>query len=234
MRLIIVIFVLASIGLATDVGGGTIPPSQFINNSASKNSDMQKEIWKDLAGHEGYYQISNYGNVKSLSRVVNCKGGTKRNPERILKRKYDKDGYVLYCLSKLNVKTYIKAHREVLNTFSDNPNNYSQVNHKNGVKDDNFIYNLEWCTPSQNNTHKYRVLNQEPSKGMLGRKGVNNPCSKKVIQYDVGGKKVNEFNSIIEAANSVGSRDGSGVSQVCRNIKNKFKGFIWKYKTEQV
>ena len=225
-----IIFILAFMGVITYVEGSQFPPADFFNNCDLKNCNMQEEIFKDIAGYEGYYQISNYGNVKSLSRIVKCNGGTKRNPERILTRKYDKDGYVLYCLSKLNIKTYIKSHREVLNTFSDNPNNYPQVNHKNGIKDYNYIDNLEWCTISQNNLHRYRVLKCPPSKGMLGRKGADNPCSKEVIQYDINGNEIKVFSSITEAAMSAGAKEGSGVSQVCRGIKPTYKGFIWKFK----
>ena len=106
-----------------------------------------KEIWKSIPSYEGLYQASNLGNIKSLTR-----SGAK---EKILKGEMDDSGYIRVVLSKNNIKKKYKIHRLVAMAFIDNTNNYSQINHKNGIKTDNRIENLEWCTPSYNTIHSY-------------------------------------------------------------------------------
>lgn len=120
------------------------------------------EEWRDIEEYEGYYQISNKGRVKSLARSMIMKDGRgKTLKERILKLSYDQDGYVLYGLSKYNkVKTY-KAHRLVASYFIPNPDNLPMVNHKNGIKHDNRVENLEWCDAFYNSQHAIDVLKKK-------------------------------------------------------------------------
>lgn len=92
------------------------------------------EIWKDIKGFEGLYQVSSYGNVRSYYR-----GG------RILKPKKDKDGYLEVCLRKNNKSKYFKIHRLVAFVFIENTDNLPQVNHIDENKMNNNINNLEWC-----------------------------------------------------------------------------------------
>lgn len=119
------------------------------------------EIWKDIEGFEGFYQVSNLGRVKSLSRIVNdYRGKGKRNKERILKpkRKNIANSYLTVCLSKLGVITTHQVHSLVAKTFIGNPDPGKEVNHKNGIKDDNRVENLEWVTRKENTRHASRVL----------------------------------------------------------------------------
>lgn len=109
-----------------------------------------KEIFVPIQGFEGFYEVSNYGKIKSLDRI-DCMGQHRK--ELILKRGIDSDGYPIHALSKDKVRTTIKVHRVVAIHFIPNPDNLPQVNHKFGDKRDAFYLHLEWCTGSQNGQH---------------------------------------------------------------------------------
>ena len=125
-----------------------------------------EEIWKDIVGYEGLYQVSNCGRVKSLSRYMNNKnGGKSLLKERILKSAYTKKGYLRVGLCKYSKTKPFSVHRLVAQAFIPNPNNLPQVNHKDENKENNFVYinedgtadleksNLEWCTNEYNSNY---------------------------------------------------------------------------------
>lgn len=99
-----------------------------------------EEIWKDITGYEGLYQISSLGNVKSLFD----NNGKRR--DHILSGGNDADGYKIVLLYKDRKRSTKKVHRLVAEAFIPNPNNYPQVNHKDENKSNNYADNLEWCT----------------------------------------------------------------------------------------
>lgn len=114
-----------------------------------------KEIWKDIAGYENLYQVSNLGNIKSIGRMnydINTKKVVFLKKEMPLKPFLNHKGYKMVKLQKNKNKKTISIHRLVAQTFIDNPNNLPQVNHINGNKQDNRVENLEWC----DNTYNYR------------------------------------------------------------------------------
>lgn len=105
-----------------------------------------QEIWKDIQGYEGLYQVSNFGNVRSLKY-----NHTKEI--KLLKPQTTPKGYLWVCLKGKKVM----VHRIVANTFISNLDNKTQVNHINGDKTDNRKENLEWCTNSENQLHAYKL-----------------------------------------------------------------------------
>lgn len=116
------------------------------------------EIWKDVEGLEGLYQISNLGRVKSLSKLVNCKNGSKRKTnERVLKPTITKLGYSRIQFGKKGKHKFI--HRLVAEAFIPNPGNLPQVNHKNHDKSDNRVENLMWGNASKNKIHDFDTGN---------------------------------------------------------------------------
>jgi hypothetical protein len=118
-----------------------------------------QEIWKNIKGFEGLYQISNLGRVKSLKRVVNyCKESKSRTKKHTVDEKIKKgtqkgNGYLHLSLYKNNIGYNRYIHRLVAEAFLPNPNNYKTVNHKNLNKKDNRVENLEWCSYLDNNMH---------------------------------------------------------------------------------
>jgi hypothetical protein len=121
---------------------------------------MGNEVWKDIKGYEGVYQISDCGRLKSLLRTV-CwikDDGTERCRdvrERIMRHKVDKDGYHEYILCTNNKKVHRRAHRLVAQAFLPiDSEDGMVVDHKDGVKTNNTVSNLQWLT-SEQNTIKY-------------------------------------------------------------------------------
>lgn len=121
------------------------------------------ELWADIKGFENYYQISNLGNIKSMGHEFMCKDGKikSRNP-KILKPCVASTGYLHINLCRDGIRKSVTIHSLVANHFIDNPQNFKEIDHLNGIKNDNRVINLKWVTRqgnllSQNWTHKKRV-----------------------------------------------------------------------------
>jgi hypothetical protein len=122
---------------------------------------MENIEWRDIEGYEGLYAVSNTGLVKRVA------GSPRTMSDRILKPRFDKGGYLRRGLSKDGKETAYFVHRLVAKAFVFNPDPTTkiQVNHLNGIRDDNHYLNLEWCTISQNVKHSFDVLGKKPIKG---------------------------------------------------------------------
>lgn len=180
------------------------------------------EIWKDIVGYEGLYEVSNQGRVRSLDRITN--NGTQLRKGKILKGKIRSNGYASVHLS-INGKTkWLNRHRIVALAFLPNPNNYPVINHKNEDKTDNRVENLEWCTIAYNTN--YGNANAKRSKYHL-----NNPkLSKGVSQYDINGNFIRNYPSIKEAERVTGV-DSSQIGKCCNHLPmhHTAGGSKWEY-----
>lgn len=179
------------------------------------------EIWKDIKGYEGLYQVSNFGRVKRLENK-RCDGHHVLK-EKILKNEIKKTKYVYIHLCKDGKVKGFRVHRLVAEAFIDNPNNLPQVNHINCDKTDNRVDNLEWCTASENQKHcvenRLRIM----------KKGKGCTSSKPVIQYDLQGNLIKEYECIRQASDELKIHT-SDISRVCKGIYKQTHKYIFKYK----
>lgn len=117
------------------------------------------EEWKDIPGYEGRYQVSNVGRVKSLPRITyDTIGRCKHLKGKIITLQLNTSGYPAFRIWSGGKGKTIAVHRLLALAFIPNPDNKPYINHLNGVRTDNRVDNLEWCTPSENSTHACRVL----------------------------------------------------------------------------
>ena len=175
----------------------------------------ESEVWKDVAEYEGFYQVSNRGDVRSVARRDSI--GRKRGG-RILKPTYDKDGYSRVSLYKNGIVKIKRTHRLVAEAFIPNANGFSQVNHRDEVKDNNNVENLEWCDSKYNINYGTRTER----------------LSKKVRAVNVETGEVVTFNSTREAERK--GYNTSAVSQASRGIYhggNLYRNHRWSYKEEK-
>ena len=118
---------------------------------------IKMESWKPIKGYEGYYEVSNFGQVRSITRIItdswcvrNFKGKTLKQTEH-----NGKQPYYYVTLSKNHISRKELVHRLVANAFIDNPLNKPQVNHIDGDVHNNCVNNLEWVTNAENTQHAY-------------------------------------------------------------------------------
>ena len=171
------------------------------------------------------YYICDNGDVYSRQMYHNPNGRIKK-----LKQWTNKFGYKMVDLVKDGKKTHKCVHRLVAQAFIPNPHNKCDVNHKNGIKTDNHVENLEWATRSENITHSFRVLHRSKPVGMSGKYGKDCPLSKIVFQIK-DGKIIAEFYGISEA-NRVTGVDFRCISSCCLGKRKQAGGYQWRYKYE--
>lgn len=173
------------------------------------------EVWKDIYfvennityDYRNYYQISNYGNVKSL----------KHKKPKIKSPVKQSDGYYQISLHKKGNKKKFLIHRLVAIHFLPNPHKKHYVNHINGIKIDNRASELEWTTERENVQHANKI-------------GLN-PRIKKVLQYDLEENFIKEWDSISSAEKELKICRGK-ILLVCKGKRKKTGGFIWRYKED--
>ena len=188
---------------------------------------MQEEIWKDIEGYEGIYQVSNLGRVRSLTRKVDCKGGQRTIKGKILKPIISFNSYLSVDLRQHQKHKTALIHRLVAQAFIPNPNDFPIVNHIDNNPQNNCANNLEWCTQSYNVKYSYIYGNAKPTLGCF-KKGNIPHNLRKIVQYDKNHNFIRIHNSIRLAAKSVGRTDGA--IQNCLAGKTKTSGgYIWKY-----
>lgn len=181
------------------------------------------EIWKDVKGYEGRYQVSNLGRIKS----VRAWRGNKYKKhyikaEKLLNGSVGNTGYIYVNIDGKN-RT---LHRMVAIAFIDNPENKAQVNHIDGNKLNNRIDNLEWCSNKENAIHARK-------NGLLSDR--DNVCGikngKRIKQFDLDGNYIRTWNSAKKAGVTL-NIDFSTIIKCCRGKRSKCGGYCWKYESE--
>jgi hypothetical protein len=180
-----------------------------------------EEIWKDIKGFEGRYQVSNMGRVKSLARMVthrNKAGGLTDMPipERIICHNKTRRGYLIVSLSKDGKQYYRSLHRLVALHFCDGYKPGLVVNHKDENKLNNRADNLEWCTYKYNSNYG------------TGIKRSSTKLWKAIAQYDKNGNLIATYNSGREASEKTGFPRPS-ISDWCRGAHPCKAGYIWRF-----
>lgn len=189
-----------------------------------------EEIWKDIPGYEGLYQVSNYGKIKSLGRKTKIPYSERIEKEKILKLSKGKDGYLYFDLCK-NSKIKRKAVHIIEAEVFLNKNNFKykknedisnidynelQVNHIDENKTNNYIDNLEWCTRKYNCS--YGTRNER----------VNEKRMRPIIQYDLDNNYIKSFSNISEGAKSINRSPGSIYKCLIGKTKQS-GGYKWSF-----
>ena len=174
---------------------------------------MKGEIWKDIEGFEGYYMVSNLGNVKSL----NYRG---KGKEGILKPVDNGYGYLQVRLCQDGKAKCCYVHQLVATAFLENPMGYTEINHKDEDKTNNVVSNLEWCSRSYNCSYNDRAKK-------AGKK-VGKKLSKPVIAIHKINGLILEFPSAHEAERQTGINQGN-IIKCCKGKKKSIGGFYWYY-----
>lgn len=173
-----------------------------------------EEIWKPVVGYEDRYLVSNLGNVKSLYY------------NKLVKQTLTKHGYYTIGLYKHQKCFLTFVHRLVAQAFIPNPNNLPQINHKDEVKTNNIVTNLEWCD-AKYNTNYGNCIKKRSEK----QKGVSRYWLNKEILCYKDGVLVKEYNSLTEAANDIGCKINQISEHLKRPLRHKtVKGYVFKYK----
>jgi hypothetical protein len=169
------------------------------------------EVWIDISGYEGLYQVSNLGRVKSCEKMIfHFRGGLRKLKEKIRKPVTDNYGYIVIDLYKEGKGKLYKVHRLVGVAFIPNEEDKKFINHKNGIKNDNNVNNLEWCTHSENQIHAFKNGLKKPQ--------ING--EKAVLMYQKGtGEFVMEFKSISNASKHLNCSN----SDICNVLKGRQK-----------
>lgn len=182
------------------------------------------EIWKDVKGYEGFYQVSNLGRIRSLDHYASNGVSQILYKGKIRKLRIQPNGYVYLNLSDgKNVQKRHYVHRLVAKAFIPNPENKPEINHKDENKQNNCADNLEWCTRKEN----WNYNNLPTRVGLLQRGIVRN--NKPIEQLTLDGKVVASFESAIEAQRKTGI-DFSHIRKVVRGIDKSAGGYKWREK----
>lgn len=181
-------------------------------------------MWKQIEGYEGYYEVSDSGDVRSVDRYITDSTGKVRFLRGSImklseqKNKNRRDGYLVVNLHKNHTMNVTPVHILVANAFIPNTNNMPVVNHKDGNKHNNNVSNLEWCSYADNNIHALNC-------------GLRSPRGVAINQYTTTGEYVGSYKSVTEAARRTGFSRGA-ISHCIHGRTSSSFGYIWKLQSE--
>lgn len=211
---------------------------------------MSSEIWKSVVGYENLYEVSSFGNVKSVCRIITRKD-KKPYPikEMMLKPRKTKYGYLEVVLCSCGMPKHLKIHRLVAQAFIENPLNLPQVNHRDENKENNHVENLEWCDRTYN--MNYGTRTERAAKSNIGKKrteetknrmksvwhdthdfsykrGKGTKTSIPILQYSINNEFIREWESAREIERELGFCH-SGILRCCKST-HKYNNFLWYIK----
>lgn len=191
----------------------------------SERAANMTEEWKDIPGYEGLCQASNFGRVRSVSRIdrgvsVLGKPYTRKLKGRVLSQYTDAGGYRKVPLSKNGKHRLYMVHRLVAEAFIPKPPDCHVINHKDMVRHNNCVENIEWCT-QQYNAHYGGAV--ERQRAMI---------SKSVYQMTMDGEIIAKFSSFADASKAVGV-DKSNIIRAAQGRLSQSGGYKWRYVDEK-
>lgn len=179
-----------------------------------------EEIWKDVVGYEGLYQVSNLGRVRSLNFYRKKRIG-------VLRQKKLNTGYMALDLYKDRMPRTLNVHRLVAIAFVENKDGLPWVNHIDGNKQNNAASNLEWCTAKQNTEHAKRTGLRKQS-NVAGMYGIHKKTQKAVNQFTKDGEFVARWDSMLAAARSFHCTQRC-ISACASGRTKSSMGFVWRF-----
>ena len=168
------------------------------------------ETWRDVAGYEGRYQVSDLGRVRNVAR------------RRLLNERKQRSGYVSVMLYAEGVAKSRLIHRLVAEAFLENLENKPFVNHIDENKRNNRVENLEWCT------HKYNMNYGTVNHRISEKRGHGARSKRAICQKDMNGVVIAFWNSISEASKTTHTARSS-IYQCCKGIHRSANGYRWEY-----
>lgn len=183
-----------------------------------ENNSQEIEEWRSIEGYEELYEVSSLGRVRSCDRFVNSNGGTRLHKGKVLKPGMDRVGYLHVFLCKDGKPTYFLVHRLVLEAFNGKIPEGMQVNHIDEDKSNNSLNNLNLMTPKENTNWGTGIERKAKSQ------------SKPVLQYDIEGNFLAEFEGQHDAERKLGICH-ENISSCCRGRIKTTHGYIFRYKT---
>ena len=191
-------------------------------------------MWKEIPGTDGLYFANEEGQIKSAPRMrkLNTRGriSSYLRSGRILKQAINSNGYPCVTIKYLDgSQKVVPTHRLVAMTFIPNPDNKPQINHIDGNKRNNNLHNLEWCSPSENLKHAFRLGLNKGYAPWRGKYGKEHFASIPVIMCDLNGNEICEFESMSLAAAAIGKSSGH-ISQCIHGKRSVAYGYTWKVK----
>ena len=196
--------------------------------------NMIIEEWRPIEETNGRFLVSSLGRVKSALRIDSQ--GRRAGNRIFCLNKRDKDGYVVAQLQYNKKRRYVKVHREVAKAFIPNLEGKPQVDHINGIKDDNRVENLRWATPKENNNNPVSVERNRAAQ--TGKKKSRESSLKKrkamlkkpVLQYSLDGTFLARYDAVVDAGRALGNKGFCGsITNCCKGRNKTAQGFVWRY-----